>query len=111
VVVSNAVKLTVHARRDEIAILKLVGATDAFVRWPLVLSGVAQGLSGALLGCAALLLVHRSFATVVRVALSGALGAFVLDPLPPLAWLGLIVMGAVLGGVGARAAVGRFLRV
>jgi cell division transport system permease protein len=111
VVTSNAVKLTVFARKDEIAIMKLVGATDLFVRAPFLLSGLAQGVLGATLALLALLLSHASLAGVVRVALSGALGTFVLDPLPPWGWLLTLLVGATLGLLGAVVSVGRFLRV
>lgn len=111
VVVSNAVKITVFQRKDEIAIMKLVGATDLFVRTPFLLSGLVQGTLGALLGLAALAIAHASLAGVVKVALSGALGAFVLEPMPLSLWLLLLVSGAVLGVLGAVLSVGRFLRV
>lgn len=111
VVVSNAVKLTVFARRDEIAILKLVGATDAFVRVPLLASGLVQGVVGATLALGALAAAHGALAGVVRVAFSGAIGPFVLEPLPTSAALWILVGGAVLGLFGAAISVGRFLRV
>ncbi|HEY1098949.1 MAG TPA: FtsX-like permease family protein, partial [Myxococcota bacterium] len=71
VVVSNAVRLTVLVRKDEIAIQKLVGASDGFVAAPLMLSGIVQGTVGALLGLLALAAAWSSLSSVVRVALSG----------------------------------------
>jgi cell division transport system permease protein len=47
--ISNTIKLTVYARRKEIGIMKLVGATDWFIRWPFVLEGMILGLGGALI--------------------------------------------------------------
>jgi cell division transport system permease protein len=111
VVVSNAVKLTVFARKDEIAILKLVGATDLFVRVPLLLSGLAQGVVGAGLALVALVLLHGALAGIATVAFSGAIGAFVLEPLPPAAAAWILLGGAVLGLFGAAISIGRFLRV
>ncbi len=111
IVVSNATKITVFQRRDEIAIMKLVGATDAFVRVPFLLSGLAQGVLGSLGGLGALALAHASLAGVVKVALSGALGAFVLEPMPLHLWLLLLCGGALLGLFGATLSVGKFLRV
>lgn len=111
VVVSNAVKITVYQRKDEIAIMKLVGATDAFVRTPFLMSGLAQGTLGALLGLGVLAIAHASLAGVVKVALSGALGAFVLEPMPASLWLLLLAAGAMLGVLGAALSVRRFVRV
>ncbi len=110
VVVSNAVRLTVLVRRDEIAIQKLVGASDTFVAAPLLLSGIVQGTVGALIGLLALAVAHSSLAQVVRVALSGVLGAFSLEPLPPSLLLLVVVSGGALGAMGAGFSVGRYLR-
>lgn len=111
VVVSNATKLTVLQRREEIAIMKLVGATDLFVRTPFVLAGLVQGTLGAALGLLTLFLAHASLAGVVKVALSGALGTFVLSPMPGALWGALMLGAALLGVVGAAVSVRRFLRV
>ncbi len=111
VVVSNAVKLTVFARKEEIAIMKLVGATDLFVRVPFLLSGLAQGVVGAALALLALVLLHGALAGIAAVAFSGAIGSFVLEPLPPAAAAGILLGGAGLGFFGALISIGRFLRV
>lgn len=110
VVVSNAVRLTVLVRKEEIAIQKLVGASDAFVALPLLLSGVVQGTLGAIIALVTLGIAHSSLARIVRTALSGALGTFSLDPLPAWMLLLVVVVGAVLGATGALLSVVRFLR-
>lgn len=48
-IISNTIKLTVFARRKEINIMKYVGATDWFIRWPFVVEGVIIGIAGALM--------------------------------------------------------------
>jgi cell division transport system permease protein len=48
-IITNTIRLTVFARRKEIEIMKLVGATDWFIRWPFMLEGIILGLSGALM--------------------------------------------------------------
>ena len=47
-VIVNTIRIAVHARRDEIEIMKLVGATDWFVRWPFILEGMLVGALGAM---------------------------------------------------------------
>src|SRR5436309_13958373 len=59
VTVGATVRLTVLARREEIEIMKLVGATAGFIRGPFMLAAAAQGLAGGVLGVAGLLLTHR----------------------------------------------------
>jgi len=46
-IISNTIKLTVHARRKEISIMKYVGATNAFIRWPFVVEGIIMGVVAA----------------------------------------------------------------
>lgn len=51
-IISNTIKLAVHARRKEISIMKYVGATNSFIRWPFIVEGIVIGLIAALLSVA-----------------------------------------------------------
>ena len=107
-ILANTIKLTLYARREEIEILKLVGATDRFVKAPLMVEGALQGALGA--GCALALLygIYRLGAPALAEALSGAVGAIELRFLPP-AQAGLVLAtGALLGMCGSWIAVGRY---
>ncbi|XXF76603.1 permease-like cell division protein FtsX [Myxococcaceae bacterium GXIMD 01537] len=112
VIVSATLQLAIYARREEIEIQKLVGATDRFVKAPFLIEGFLQGLLGALLALAAL----GSFQRVVGPGLT-SLFAFLLGPATsaPLldARLGmeLLLAGCALGLGGSFIAVGRFLKV
>ena len=48
-IIANTIKLTVHARRKEISIMKYVGATDSFIRWPFIIEGIIIGIIAALI--------------------------------------------------------------
>ena len=48
-IISNTIKLTVYARRREISIMKYVGATNSFIRWPFIVEGVVIGIISALI--------------------------------------------------------------
>ena len=48
-IISNTIKLTVHARRKEISIMKYVGATNGFIRWPFVIEGIIIGVIAAII--------------------------------------------------------------
>ena len=48
-IITNTIKLTVHARRKEISIMKYVGATNGFIRWPFIVEGIIIGLISALI--------------------------------------------------------------
>jgi cell division transport system permease protein len=110
VLVSNTLRLAVFARREEIEIMKLVGATDAFVGAPFLLEGLLQGLLGGGLAAAALLGLHAVLAPRVAalVGLAAPLGRAAVLPWPLLA--GLVGGGALLGLVASALALARFLR-
>jgi len=110
ILVSNTLRLGVFARRDEIEIMKLVGATNAFVQAPFLIEGLLQGLLGAILATLALLGVRAALAARVGALLhdSAALSRAALLPSRLLA--ALVLGGAVLGLLASALAVSRHLR-
>lgn len=109
-IVSNAIRVSVFARRREIAIMKLVGATDGFVRWPFLLEGAFLGLLGAAVAALLAGLGYAWLAAQIRASLP-----FVpVLPPDPFAWsLGraLILIGVAVGAAGSAWSVRRHLRV
>jgi len=110
VLVSNTLRLGVFARRDEIEIMRLVGATDAWVEAPFLIEGVLQGLAGSGLAVLALLALHALLAPRLVAAVGLAAPLLRAQVLPPALVLGLLGGGAALGLVASALAVGRFLR-
>lgn len=109
-VISNSIRLAVANRREEIAVLKLCGATDSFVRAPLVLEGVIHGTVAA--GVAMILLVLGYL--LLRVPLEGTITALTgmrTVFLAPLSVLGIVVGGALCGALGSLASIRRHLTV
>ena len=108
-IVSSTIRLAVYARRDEIEIMKLVGATDLFVRLPFIIEGMMEGLLAALLATMALLVLHRTLFSqlVAKLAVGEVELAFL--PTATVGWL--VLSGVLLGAGGAALALGRFLRV
>jgi cell division transport system permease protein len=107
--ISNAIRLSIFARRSEIEVMKLVGASDRFVRTPFVFEGMAQGLIGA--GLAALTVIWLNFLFVdwsrealPFVPISGdAVNTFLMLVL-------LVGVGVLIGVIGSFLSVTRFLR-
>jgi cell division transport system permease protein len=105
--VASVVRLGLHARRDEIEIMQLVGSPYAYIRGPFVAEGLMQGGLGALLALAAL---WMGFATAV--AWWGGSLATVVDPqalrfLPVRLCVWLVAGGMMVGCVGGYAAARR----
>jgi len=112
VVVSATLQLAIYARREEMEIQKLVGATDGFVKAPFLIEGALQGLAGAALaslGLSALDRVASPRLAELAAFLVGPTGLPSLDPPWVVVQLGLA--GLSLGLAGSFVAVGRFLRV
>jgi len=110
VLVSNTLRLGVFARRDEIEIMRLVGATDAWVEAPFLIEGTLQGVLGSALAVAVLAGLHALVAP--RVAEAVGLGAPLAlgEVLPARLLLALVGGGAALGLLASALAVGRWLR-
>ncbi len=110
-IVSNTIRLTVYARRDEIEIMSLVGATGAFVRAPFVLEGAIQGIIGGSLAGLSLVLLEGALRVGIERGLSYAYGPISLS-FVPIEYLGyLIAAGFGLGLLGSVLAVGKFLKL
>ena len=110
-VVSNTIKLAVFARRDELEIMQLVGATDLFIRIPYLLEGMVQGGAGALLALAGLFAIFRGFSGQAAQVLAPVFGSSHLEFLPGQQLLLLLAGGILLGVLGSFFAMGRFLKV
>lgn len=108
--IANTIKLTVNARAKEIMIMKYVGATEWFVRWPFFIEGIMLGFFGALLPTILLVLIYS------RAVAWASLNLHFLPLASPdtviieLARL-LLVLGTVIGSIGSLISMRRFLRV
>jgi len=110
VLIAITIRLTVYARRREVTIMKYVGATDWFIRWPFILEGMILGLIGSLAASGALYWAYM----VLLDNLSASLGFVKLVRQPEMLWqmsFGLIALGTFLGAAGSVISLRRFLRV
>jgi cell division transport system permease protein len=110
-IVSNTIRLAVYARAAEIEIMRLVGATKAYVRAPFVLEGMLQGSLGALLALGLLFAAYRFVAPTFNLVSPIFQAAGDRGFLESSMMAGLVGGGAVIGALGSVMAVGRFLRV
>jgi len=105
--VANVVRLALYARRDELEIMHLVGAPDAFVRGPFVMEGVLQGGIGALAALAALGVVFLAVRTRLLMPLAAAVNLPSIRFLPLELCLLLVTGGMVVGCLGGIVAAWR----
>ena len=111
-IISNTIKLATFYRREEIAIMKMCGATDGFIRWPFVVEGLILGLTGALLAFFAQWGVYEA---VGKFVIQGnGLSLMTMLSYKSMAKTILVVFcgtGAVIGVGGSLMAIRKFLQV
>lgn len=107
-IISNTIRLAVYARRDEIEIMKLVGASDMYVKAPFVLEGLIQGFLGGLLAMCILAIgryaVLSEVPSYLRFAVELPFGA-------GLFLAALVLCGMLMGVAGSLISMNRFLKV
>lgn len=108
-IVANTIRLTIYARKDELEVLSLVGATRFFIKAPFLIEGILQGACGSLLSLAILaggyLIYYQSDNTAaVRSLFKG------MEFLPPEYLGGLFLSGVLLGFIGSMTSLRRFMK-
>ena len=111
-IISNTIKLTTFDRRDEIAIMKMVGATNAFIRWPFVFEGMLLGLCGAVAAFALQWFLYGAMSGAIME--NDTLQLVSITPFNkicgPVA-VAFVLAGLVVGVGGSLTAIRKFLRV
>lgn len=111
-IISNTIKLTTFERREEIAIMKMVGATSGFIRGPFIIEGLTLGLMGSLTAFIAQWAIYEVVAT--KVIASAGLGffkvlSFASFEIPLL--IAFLIVGFFVGLIGSSMAIKNYLRV
>lgn len=109
-IISNTIRITVFARRREVNIMKYVGATDWFIRWPFLLEGMIMGFVGALIASVTL---YKGY-NAIQAKIYGTLAFFPMLPSwPTMGWLcgGLVCVGTLIGALGSSISLRKFLDV
>ncbi len=112
-IIVNTIKLTVHARRKEISIMKYVGATNGFIRWPFMVEGIIIGVASALITIIILGFSYDVVAEKIMAGLSSTLPLSLLtfsDMLSMLLTI-YIVMGIGIGAIGSAISMRKYLDV
>jgi len=108
--ISNTIRITILSRSTEIEIMKLVGATNWFIRWPFLIEGALIGLIGAIVPSAVLWVLYESIYSTVSEFLTGTYFSL-LSPNPFIYQLILLTtgIGVVIGAIGSAFSISRFL--
>lgn len=107
-IVANTIRLMLYSRRDEIHIMRLVGATDRFIKIPFYLEGMIQGGVGSLIGLTVLLAGYYTLA--VHFQQTGGISLVSLRFFSPLVCLGIVLGGVLVGWVGCLISLKQFMK-
>lgn len=109
--ISNTIKLTVYARRKEIGIMKYIGATDWFIRWPFIIEGMVIGLLGAIVADIVIyyiyLLAYNKATSFVSMMINLVSPSYFVTNL---SWM-FIIGGILIGALGSILSIRKFLIV
>jgi len=107
-IVANTIRLVLYSRREEIEIMRLVGATDRFIKAPFYIEGLIQGAFGGIIGLAALFVTFMFISSSVKQGLSPAL--FTIRFLSPGTFCGIILSSTFVGWIGCYLSLKQFLK-
>lgn len=109
IIISNTIRLTVFARRREISIMQLVGATNMYIRMPFICEGLLDGILGAFVAIGLLAIAHGTLVPKLTSALPWVQMNVVQVDLSSLV-LQLLAVGGAVGVIASWISVGRYLR-
>lgn len=109
-IISNTIRITVFARRKEIGIMKYVGATNWFIRWPFLLEGMMLGFGGALV---AVLFLNETYGILIHQVYESLAFLPLIPQYPFITNISvvLLVTGTVIGALGSTISLRRYIKV
>ena len=113
-IIANTIKLTVHARRKEISIMKYVGATNGFIRWPFMVEGIIIGIISAIISVVILGFTYNFVAD--KIITSGTMatigyGLLTFSDMISMLFTVYIIMGIGIGAIGSAISMKKYLEV
>jgi len=112
-IISNTIKLTLNARKQEVNIMKYVGATNWFIRWPFIIEGMLLGLIGALFATVVINFAYQSAFDLITTRVYVILSTYMILPtqMLPRIIIIFVVLGCGVGALGSIVSLRKHLRV
>ena len=107
-IVANTIRLVLYSRREEVEIMRLVGATDGFIKAPFYIEGLIQGVLGGMIGLTVLFVIFILVSLNVEQGLTA--GLFTIRFLSPGAFCGILVCSMFVGWLGCYLSLKQFLK-
>ena len=109
-IISNTIKLSIYSRKDEIDLMTLLGATNQYIKVPLLLEGILQGVSGSLLALVSVKLIHLYIVFWFQGSLESVFRGLELQYLTKPIIFSVISTGIIVGILGSSISANQFLR-
>ena len=109
-IISNTIKLSIYSRKDEIDLMTLLGATNQYIKVPLLLEGILQGVSGSLLALVSVKLIHLYIVFWFQGSLESVFRGLELQYLTKPIIFSVISTGIIVGVLGSSISANQFLR-
>ena len=106
--VANTIRLVLYSRRDEVEIMRLVGAEDRFIKTPFYIQGIIQGAVGGIIGLGALFIVFTIISSNVSQDITT--GMFQIRFLPALILVAIVISSMIVGWLGCFVSLKQFLK-
>jgi cell division transport system permease protein len=106
--VANTIRLVLYSRRDEVEIMRLVGAEDRFIKTPFYIEGIIQGAVGGIIGLGALFIVFTIISSNVSQDITS--GMFQIRFLPSLILVAIVISSMIVGWLGCFVSLKQFLK-
>ena len=113
-IISNTIKLTVHARRKEISIMKYVGATNSFIRWPFMVEGILIGVISSIISIFVLGVIYNAVANKVTTSLEAirvSMQLLSFSDMFNLLMMVYLLLGIGIGTIGSAISMRKYLEV
>lgn len=117
ILIFNTIRLSIISRKKEIEVMKLVGASNWYVRWPFIIEGTIQGIMGALIAIGLIFIINMSFLKRLEKAFNSLFSLplnFAITGTNPLQFqifLLLFITGILIGAVGSLIALRKFIKI
>lgn len=117
ILIFNTIRLSIISRKKEIEVMKLVGASNWYVRWPFIIEGAIQGIIGALIAIGLIFIINMSFLKRLEKTFNSLFSLplnFAITGTNPLqfqVFLSLFVIGILIGAVGSLIALRKFIEI
>ncbi len=110
-IISNTIKLGMFARRKEINIMKFVGATNWFIRWPFIVEGIVLGLLGAAISAGVVLWSYSALLPTLKEFMEPMLSVLEIPAILNIVLISFAALGMGIGMIGSYTSIRKYLRV